>query len=260
MTLLRDLWRTRRTGTDLGDLWRRHGTRPRVWAHRGDSAHYLENTMPAFAAAVAAGADGTELDVRLSKDGHVMVFHDDDLLRLAGRSVSVEELTRTELADIRLANQEPIPLLTDVLAAWPRHAFNVEIKTRGHSPSGLPQALAALLRTEAPERILVSSFSPVALAQFTLDAPRFATAFLFDDELPGLRGWPALAIGAHVMHPEQTLVDVRRMKRWCRLGYPVNTFTVDAPVRLRELSQLGVDGVFCNDPAAAIACLTQASA
>src|SRR5580698_4641499 len=67
------------------ERWRRTKQRPRVWAHRGDSAHAPENTLAAFDKARAAGADGIELDVRLDRDGTVVVFHDDTLERLANR-------------------------------------------------------------------------------------------------------------------------------------------------------------------------------
>ena len=63
--------------------WRRTKGPPRVWAHRGDSAHEFENTMAAFEAARIAGADGIELDVRLDAGGNVVVFHDHELHRPA---------------------------------------------------------------------------------------------------------------------------------------------------------------------------------
>src|SRR4051794_40173519 len=76
--------------------WRRTKGRPRVWAHRGDSAHQFENTMAAFDAARVAGADGIELDVRLDAGGNVVVFHDSDLQRLAGRPGTMEALSPEE--------------------------------------------------------------------------------------------------------------------------------------------------------------------
>ena len=62
--------------------WRRTKGRPRVWAHRGDSANHFENTMAAFEAARVAGADGIELDVRFDRDQNVVVFHDGDLVNI----------------------------------------------------------------------------------------------------------------------------------------------------------------------------------
>src|SRR3954468_22406160 len=82
--------------------WRRTRGRPRVWAHRGDSAHAPENTMAAFDKAVAAGADGIELDVRFDGDKNVVVFHDSDLKRLCGRDGRIEDLSSAERATLRV--------------------------------------------------------------------------------------------------------------------------------------------------------------
>ncbi|HMG55621.1 MAG TPA: glycerophosphodiester phosphodiesterase, partial [Kofleriaceae bacterium] len=73
--------------------WRRTRGRPRVWAHRGDSANAPENTMLAFDRARAAGADGIELDVRFDADHNVVVFHDSELARLTGRPGLMEQLS-----------------------------------------------------------------------------------------------------------------------------------------------------------------------
>src|SRR6185436_18218786 len=93
-----------------GTRWRRTRGRPRVWAHRGDSANAPENTMRAFDQAHAAGADGIELDVRFDGDGNVVVFHDDDLQRLCGVPGRMEQLSATERGQLRVRG-EPVPLL-----------------------------------------------------------------------------------------------------------------------------------------------------
>ena len=88
-----------------------------VYAHRGlHNAERAENSMSAFRAAVEAGF-GIELDVRLSKDGRLVVFHDDTLDRVCGREGRVDDFTAEELATFRLSGTEDgIPLFTDVLA------------------------------------------------------------------------------------------------------------------------------------------------
>src|SRR3954462_5764170 len=89
--------------------WRRTKGRPRVWAHRGDSAHEFENTMAAFEAGRKAGADGIELDEQLDGDGNVVVFHDDDLVRLAGRPGRMADLSAEERKALRVGGH-PVPL------------------------------------------------------------------------------------------------------------------------------------------------------
>ena len=85
------------------ERWRRMRGRPRIWAHRGASAHAPENTLEAFELARTAGADGIELDVRLDRDGTVVVFHDRALDRLCGRPGSIEQLSAAERKTLRVA-------------------------------------------------------------------------------------------------------------------------------------------------------------
>src|ERR1044071_306610 len=108
--------------------WRRTRGRPRVWAHRGDSAHAPENTMLAFDKARAAGADGIELDVRFDGDHNVVVFHDSPLERLAGLPGALEQRSAAEPARLRVGG-EPVPLLAEVLAAFDLE-IDIEIKSQ----------------------------------------------------------------------------------------------------------------------------------
>src|SRR5262245_45207319 len=101
--------------------------KPLVIAHRGDTHAALENTMPAFESALKLGVDGIEMDLQLSRDGRVVVFHDDDLERLAGRPGSVSELNWTELENIPLASGGRIPTLETLLdLARDRCLLNLE--------------------------------------------------------------------------------------------------------------------------------------
>src|SRR5215468_650212 len=106
--------------------WRRTRGRPRVWAHRGDSAHAPENTMLAFDRARAAGADGIELDVRFDGGGNVVVFHDSPLERLTGQPGRMEDLSAADRRNLRVGG-ESVPLLADVLAEFDLE-IDVEIK------------------------------------------------------------------------------------------------------------------------------------
>ncbi len=238
--------------------WRRTVGRPRVWAHRGASAHEPENTMAAFDRARSAGADGIELDVRLDRDGTVIVFHDDELDRLAGRPGRVLELSAAERAGVRISGQ-PIPTLAEVLA-WLGHLeINVELKSRGGGGRrALAAAAARIVRGSGRvEQTIVSSFDPLALIAFHAVLPDVALAYLVHDEqlLPVRRGWVGRWIGASAVHPEHTLCTEATVRAWHSAGLPVNAWTVDDPVELRRLAALRIDGVFANDPAAALAVL-----
>ena len=116
-------------------------------AHRGYHASVPENTMAAFAAALALGVDGIETDVRLSADGEPVIMHD----RVTPRRRVVAELTRRE---IEHDSGHPVPSLTEVLDAFPEVLWNVEIK----NVEVLPAALAVLERYVGKRRLFVTSF------------------------------------------------------------------------------------------------------
>ena len=240
------------------ERWKRTGKRPRVWAHRGDSAHETENTMAAFDRARAAGADGIELDVQLDRDGTVCVFHDDTLDRLVGRPGKFEDLRASERSALRV-HGHAIPTLVQVLGELGELACNVEIKSARPARSGaLVKATAEVIRRSGrADQILVSSFDPFALVQLHRHLPDIALAYLFHDEqpLPLRRGWVGNWTGASLLHPQHTLCTEARMRAWRTAGLPVNAWTIDDADELRRLSALGVDGVFANDPAHAIAIL-----
>ena len=236
--------------------WRRMKGRPRVWAHRGDSAHEMENTMAAFEAARRAGADAIELDVRFDGDGTVVVFHDSDLNRLCGRPEKVEELSTAEREAVRIGGH-PMPTLAEVLGNLGDLEVDVEIKSvRPGRMNSLAAATAKVIRDSGKaEQVLISSFDPFALIQIHHHLPDVALAYLFHDEqpLPMRRGWVGTWMGASILHPQSTLVTEKTVRAWHTAGMPINAWTVDDRPELERLAKLGVDGVFCNDPAHALA-------
>ena len=237
---------------------RRPPGRPLVIAHRGASADALENTLAAFELARTQGADGVELDVARCRSGEVVVFHDDDLWRLAGRPDAVRDLDWPTLRAIDLGRGQHMPLLDDVLAATAPLLVNIELKSAPSWPArladdGLAGAVAALIaRHDAAARVLVSSFDPLLLGRFRLRAPEVPTGLLFasDQARPYREAWPATLLRPAALHPEGLLVDARQLRRWHGRGFAVNVWTVDDPAELRLLCALGVDGVITNRPAA----------
>jgi glycerophosphoryl diester phosphodiesterase len=243
------------------ERWKRVGKRPRVWAHRGASAHAPENTLKAFQLAKDAGADGIELDVQLDRDGHVVVFHDHDLQRLCGRPGDIALLGASERKELRVQG-EGIPTLTEVFDMLGEMEINVELKVAKPGRAGaLAAAVATVIKqSRRADQVLVSSFDPFTLVQFHRHLPDLALAFLFgaDQPLPIRRGWVGTWMGASVLHPEHTLCTPELVKNWHTAGMPVNTWTVDDPLELQRLASMGVDGVFANDPARALAVLSDA--
>jgi glycerophosphoryl diester phosphodiesterase len=233
------------------ERWRRTRGRPRVWAHRGASALQPENTMVAFETARDAGADGIELDVRLDRDGTVIVFHDEDLKRLCGRPGRVEDMPEAERKTLRVAGQ-PVPTLAEVLDWIGTLEVNVEIKAPHPARMGeLAARTAKVIRDSGrAEQVLVSSFDPFTLVQFHRHLPDIALAYLFHDNQPLAlrRGWVGTWMGASLFHPQYSLCTEQTVKAWHTQGRAINVWTVDDATELERLARLGVDGVFSNDP------------
>ncbi|TPV92456.1 MAG: glycerophosphodiester phosphodiesterase [Myxococcales bacterium FL481] len=132
---------------------------PVVLGHRGAPQDRVENTLDSFAWALACGAAGIECDLRLAADGEVVVFHDHDLQRLAGRAERVDELDWPALAQVELRAGGRIPRLVDLLAAWPAAAWlDLELKAGGEA-----LARAVVATVAARQRSFVSSFDPSLL-------------------------------------------------------------------------------------------------
>jgi glycerophosphoryl diester phosphodiesterase len=237
---------------------RNGGGGPLLVGHRGASALAPENSLEAFRRAVEDGADGVELDVLRCATGEVIVFHDDDLVRLGGRPERIAALSLTQLRAIRLTSGAAIPTLEEVLnACGPRLLVNVELKAMGvpwREIRALVDAVAAIVdRPEVAPRILVSSFHPYAIAAWQKRLPTVDAGLLFekDASLPLRRAWALPWLRPFSVHPEAVLCQAASVRRWQRRGMRVNVWTVDAPGELQRLAAMGVDGFITNDPAAA---------
>jgi len=244
-------------------LWSRSGASgPLVIGHRGASAREPENSLRAFQRASRDGADGVELDVLCCRTGEVVVFHDDDLLRLAGRDERIDALPFAAVREVTLSGGVGIPTLEEAFeACGPELLVNVELKTAGLRDPAVPalfDGVSAILdRTGVARRVLVSSFSPMAVWRWQRRRPDVQAALLFEKEaaVPLRRAWPLQLLRPFAANPDQRLCTPKLVDRLHRAGYAVNTWTVDDPARLRELRDMGVDGLIANDPAAARAAL-----
>jgi glycerophosphoryl diester phosphodiesterase len=233
-------------------------SRPLIYGHRGMRGA-PENTLPAFALALDAGADGIELDVRVCKSGEVVVMHDPDLVRMAGLDQQVADLTwselrRVELFDPRSASGQAsttpatTPLLRDVLDyVLGRGALlNVEIKSDVPDLDVVVNAVASDLNARSKyerERLLVSSFHPLALLGFRAHAPDIALGFLLGEEQ-----YEAYAprLPSYGEHPRASLCTAEALARYRTRAEFINVWTVNNAEQARSLAALGVDGLITD--------------
>jgi glycerophosphoryl diester phosphodiesterase len=229
-----------------------------VLGHRGASAEAPENTLSSFRLALAEGADGVELDVWRCASGEVVVVHDEDLARVAASPLRVAE---ARLADLRALDVgawkgarfrgERIPLLAEVLEAFPDAMVNVELKSRGGRDLELARAAAEVIwRARAGARVVVSSFDWRLVGAFRLASPDVATGLL----LEGGAGWKVRTWVAErslrpaAVHPELPLATDDRVRRWVARGLAVYVWTVDDPAEAIRLARAGATGVITNVP------------
>ena len=228
--------------------------RPLALGHRGVRGPLPENTLAAFRAALDGGLDGLETDVQRTRDGALVLVHD---AALGGLPV-----TASTLADLRAVAPDLATLaeLLDLARTRPGTLLNVELKTRGWGDGGLTRTVAAeLVASGLGDRLLVSSFSPLALLRLRLHAPALRTAYLWMDrpEVPRLlrHPWPGTLLHVDALHPHHPLVTPAAVAGWKARGLMVNTWTVNDPGDVARVVAAGVDGVMADVPAALLATL-----
>jgi glycerophosphoryl diester phosphodiesterase len=224
-------------------------SRPLFIAHRGASAETPENTLAAFRRALALGADGIELDVRVTRDGEAVVFHDATLTRLAGRRGRLARLLFRELREVRIQG-EPIPTLAEVLALARRRAVvQIEIK-RGVA---VAPVVRALHRARADTGVVLASFDAAIVADSRRLAPRIPRMLITGG---GGRGWaetlvPVLAalgaLGVSVDH--RAIRSPAFVTALHRCGLCVWCWTVNDTRAMLRLASWGVDAILSDNPA-----------
>jgi glycerophosphoryl diester phosphodiesterase len=222
---------------------------PAVIAHRGASQAWPENTLNAFEAAVRAGADMVELDVRLTADGALVVMHDPDVDRTtAGRGL-VRDLT---LADVSALQ---VPTLREVLELLHGRG-GVEIEIKDDPGDAAADAVVGLLQDMRFDAALVSSFHPAALARVRERDPGIATGLETDGTEALRAGLDHVSAHGHPFLLPDAPALIRAGREVVRLARErrvrVGTWTVDDPDAIAELFAWGVDAVETNDPATAV--------
>ena len=236
----------------------------KVWAHRGASAYYPENTMKAFRAAHEAGAHGIELDVQLSADGVVVVTHDETIDRVSTRNGYVQSFTLAELKEFNFnlphpeTGDEPIATLEEVLQwiAPLNMTLNIELKTNVIIYEGIEQKTLELVeRYGMMDRAIFSSFNHYSLKTIQQLNPQAKTAILYMSGIYNVHEYAAnLAVQA--VHPPLPILQVPNFVKDCHdQGLNVHVWTVDDPKSIRQCADLGIDAVITNDPALALSVL-----
>ncbi len=249
---------------------------PRVIAHRGVSAHYPENTIAAFSAARDLGIPYVELDVHMTRDGEIVVTHDENLRRVGGHDGVVRELTFAELAQVdagrnfsRDSLRFPfrgsglrVPRLAQVLEVVRGQRLVIEVKQE--NPSLIEPMLRVIDRAGMRRRVLVASEQQTPIDEVRALAPELPTGFTYR-EVAGFMA--ALAPGAEPYQPRGDALQIPpEYESWRivtsesvaaahRIGVEVHVWTVNAAAAMSAMLELGVDGVITDYPTRLLALL-----
>jgi glycerophosphoryl diester phosphodiesterase len=243
------------------------GPRPRLFGHRGASGTMPENTLPAFSAALAEGADRLELDVHLSSDEHVFVFHDPDVDRTTDGAGPIARLHLAEVRELDAGHRFEaldgtfpfrgkgirVPTFEEVLTQLPRVPLNIELKV---DEPALVDAMKWLLeRHDAVARVLLTAESGALMEKIRAKMPRVTTGmcavevleFLGSGGSPGYtpRGFalqvPTTFAGLPIV--TQHFVDVAHAS-----GIEVHAWVINEEAEMRALVEMGVDGIMTDFP------------
>ena len=233
------------------------------YAHRGASAYSPENTLEAFSLAIEQGADGIELDVHLSKDGEIVVAHDEYLERVSNGTGHINDHTLDELKALDFGKLFPggpvcrIPLLSEVFSLVKPSGLllNIELKTTDRLYSSLPGKLVTLAGDYAMEdRVMYSSFNHYSLRQIKEINPAARTGLLY--QMGMVDPWVyAKYANAYAIHPHYFIIASlpETVARCHENGINVNVWTVDDPQSVKLMLECGVDGIITNKPDVAVA-------
>ncbi|MFH0347311.1 glycerophosphodiester phosphodiesterase [Bacillus vallismortis] len=235
----------------------------KIFAHRGASGQFPENTMLAFEKGMEAGADGIELDVQLTKDGRIVVIHDERL----DRTTSVKGFVKDTAYDVlktanaaaghgRTYSDVQVPLIEDVLSWAEKKDFliNIELKNSVIRYEGMEEKLLeSVKRFKLEERVILSTFNHESLALCGRLAPHIERAVLTSDVLYQADRY-ITSIPASGYHPKLnspgTADEV--LKKMRNSSIKVRPYTVNRPEDMKCLFEARVDGIFTDFPAKAL--------
>jgi glycerophosphoryl diester phosphodiesterase len=230
-----------------------------IIAHRGSSAYAPENTLAACTLALKQGADAIEIDVKLTKDNHVVVIHDQTVDRTTQGHGKVRELTLSEIRKLDAGSHfdvafkdEPIPLLEEIIKAVGQLTYiNIELTNYGSPLDNLPLKVAELIKQyNLSNRVLISSFNPIALIRIGKHLPKTPLALL---ALPGWKGYFARSFPGMLFPYESINIDKSDatdsfINKIHSRGKKVLVYTVNNKYLMHSLFSMDADGIFTDDP------------
>lgn len=229
-----------------------------VYAHRGYSGRYPENTMLAFHEAYRAGTHGIELDVQLSADGQLVIIHDETLDRTTTGSGYVKDHTLPELKKLDASvvrkgfSPQQIPTFEEY-CTWVKETpliTNVELKTSIIYYPEIEEKVAEMVKLfHLEDRVIFSSFNHLSVMRMKELLPFCPTGALVEHDDLQNAGYYCHKYGFDCYHPDSDLFTKENAENCKQYGIGVNVWTVNDLGTLENLCEWGVDGIITNFPA-----------
>ncbi|GEK32809.1 glycerophosphodiester phosphodiesterase family protein [Kurthia sibirica] len=229
----------------------------KIFAHRGASAHYPENTLPSFIAASKLAVEGVELDVQRTADGVLVIHHDERLHRTSNGSGFLRDYTFDQLRQLDFGSWKDdqfaateIPTLREVLAVFKdtHHMINIELKTDVFEYKGIEDTVLQIVSEMGmSERIIYSSFDHCMVETMLKKAPKNEIGVLFEKILVNLHDYGE-KIGSNQLHI--SLVAAKRgiMAASMAKGSIFRVYTVNKIADYDAMEELGVEAIFTDHP------------
>lgn len=226
-------------------------------AHRGFSGRYPENTMLAFNRAIQAGCDAIELDVHLSKDGKVVIIHDERLDRTTSGGGFVRDYTLKQLQRLDAYGKfrgkferQSIPSLREYFTLVSQFPLltNIELKNSVYYYPWLEEKVIELVREfKLEDRVIFSSFNNASIMKCRGLAPEVFAGFLCEKPLDN-PGEYARCFGVQYVHPNFARLKRRQIKDCKQNGIGINAWTINSESEMKKAIKLGLDGIITNHP------------
>lgn len=237
--------------------------RPIILAHRGDSIYAPENTLPAFSLAIEKGADGVELDVRLTADGRVVVFHDSHVERTTDGKGRISNLTLEDIRGLDAGSWfnpafsgTKVPLLDEAFEVIGRdRLINVEMKNLTTPFDGLALKVCEVIKHHnIGDQVLLSSFLPYNLKISARALPPVSRGLLAFPSMSGVwaRSFGFMFGDYQALHLHISSCSLEQILRVHRVKRRVHVWGVNSPEDVRRLRDWGVDGFITSDPATVV--------
>lgn len=233
--------------------------KPKIYAHRGFSSQFPENTMLAFKEAAKLGIDGIELDVQLTKDQVAVICHDEEINRTSNGEGYIKDKNLSELKEYSFhaghseySNQEDVKLPTlEEFLDWVKDTdleVNLELKTNIFSYEGLVEQVLELVdRYALQDRVFISSFNHYTIRKVKEAKPDMTCAFLSAHNLLN-PGEYCKKYGVDLYHPLYIGLSPEDFEDCAQKDVSINAWTIDEAGEMERLAEMGLNGIITNKP------------